>query len=96
MESLKRLKVLAFPSLLALCGTLAANWPQWRGPAGLGVSAESGLPTTWRRPGERRMERRTSWAGIVVSNRLGRSGFRDVSSRPAAAQRRLAPGAGPR
>ena len=26
---------------------LAANWPQWRGPAGLGVSAESGLPTTW-------------------------------------------------
>ena len=26
---------------------LAANWPQWRGPSGLGVSAESGLPTTW-------------------------------------------------
>jgi outer membrane protein assembly factor BamB len=24
-----------------------ANWPQWRGPSGLGVSAESGLPTTW-------------------------------------------------
>src|SRR5688572_7310183 len=26
---------------------MAANWPQWRGPAGLGVSAESNLPTTW-------------------------------------------------
>src|SRR5687767_203957 len=26
---------------------IAANWPQWRGPAGLGVSAESNLPTTW-------------------------------------------------
>ncbi len=26
---------------------MAANWPQWRGPSGLGVSAESGLPTTW-------------------------------------------------
>jgi outer membrane protein assembly factor BamB len=23
------------------------NWPQWRGPAGLGVSAESGLPEEW-------------------------------------------------
>jgi outer membrane protein assembly factor BamB len=26
---------------------MAANWPQWRGPSGLGVSAESNLPTTW-------------------------------------------------
>jgi outer membrane protein assembly factor BamB len=26
---------------------MAANWPQWRGPSGLGVSAESGLPTAW-------------------------------------------------
>ena len=25
----------------------AQNWPQWRGPSSLGVSAESGLPTTW-------------------------------------------------
>ena len=23
------------------------NWPQWRGPAGLGISAEKGLPTEW-------------------------------------------------
>jgi outer membrane protein assembly factor BamB len=26
---------------------MAANWPQWRGPSGLGVSSESGLPTAW-------------------------------------------------
>ena len=35
--------------LLVLLGSapIAANWPQWRGPSGLGVSAESGLPTKW-------------------------------------------------
>ena len=34
--------------LVLLAGApMAANWPQWRGPSGLGVSAESGLPTTW-------------------------------------------------
>ena len=27
--------------------TSADNWPQWRGPGGLGVSTESGLPTEW-------------------------------------------------
>jgi hypothetical protein len=26
---------------------VAENWPQWRGPSSYGVSAESGLPTTW-------------------------------------------------
>jgi outer membrane protein assembly factor BamB len=40
------------PALLVLLSLLAgapmaANWPQWRGPSGLGVSAESGLPTAW-------------------------------------------------
>jgi outer membrane protein assembly factor BamB len=40
---------IALGALLALlAGTpMAANWPQWRGPAGLGVSTESDLPTTW-------------------------------------------------
>ncbi len=33
--------------LLLASTTMAANWPQWRGPGGLGVSAESGLPTAW-------------------------------------------------
>ena len=26
---------------------LAANWPQWRGPTGMGVSAEKNLPSEW-------------------------------------------------
>jgi outer membrane protein assembly factor BamB len=26
---------------------LAANWPQWRGPSGLGISTETRLPVTW-------------------------------------------------
>jgi outer membrane protein assembly factor BamB len=26
---------------------VSANWPQWRGPAGLGVSVEKNLPTEW-------------------------------------------------
>ena len=25
----------------------ASNWPQWRGPAGQGISTEKNLPTTW-------------------------------------------------
>ena len=33
--------------VLITAGPLAANWPQWRGPSGLGLSSESGLPTTW-------------------------------------------------
>jgi outer membrane protein assembly factor BamB len=33
---------------LCLCGSLCAkNWPQWRGPSGDGVSAETGLPLKW-------------------------------------------------
>jgi outer membrane protein assembly factor BamB len=31
-----------------LCAPLGAeNWPQWRGPNGLGVSSETALPTEW-------------------------------------------------
>jgi outer membrane protein assembly factor BamB len=33
--------------MLASAGASAQDWPQWRGPSGLGVSPESGLPTTW-------------------------------------------------
>src|SRR5262245_25885399 len=43
-----------FPShcslfLILLTGTplLADDWPQFRGPGGLGVSTATGLPTTW-------------------------------------------------
>src|SRR5687767_5535847 len=33
-------------TLLALT-LLGADWPQWRGPTGQGISAESPLPTNW-------------------------------------------------
>jgi len=32
---------------LAGSGARAENWPNWRGPASTGVSAEAGLPATW-------------------------------------------------
>jgi outer membrane protein assembly factor BamB len=35
---------------LAVClagAPLSAQWPQWRGPGGLGISAEKNLPTVW-------------------------------------------------
>src|SRR5262245_48088041 len=32
---------------LAVGGLVGANWPQWRGPDGQGVSSEIGLPTRW-------------------------------------------------
>lgn len=41
----------AFAALLLAAGSAAwsENWPQWRGPRNDGVSAETGLPTTWSR-----------------------------------------------
>jgi outer membrane protein assembly factor BamB len=39
--------VLVLVAVLLAAAPIAANWPQWRGPSGLGVSAESDLPTTW-------------------------------------------------
>jgi outer membrane protein assembly factor BamB len=46
MRRIMRAALVALQILLA-AAPIAANWPQWRGPSGLGVSAESGLPTTW-------------------------------------------------
>ena len=39
--------VLVMLQVVLATAPMAANWPQWRGPAGLGVSSESRLPTTW-------------------------------------------------
>ncbi len=39
-----RAAVLAFSAILA-----AADWPQWRGPSGDGVSPETGVPLRWSR-----------------------------------------------
>ena len=36
-------------AILAAPAVWADNWPQWRGPAGTGVSTEKGLPVEWSR-----------------------------------------------
>lgn len=38
---------MAFILLIAGCVHVRANWPQWRGPDGLGVSDAKGVPTEW-------------------------------------------------
>ena len=50
-----RTTAVAGTCVLALVAAIQAaepNWPQWRGPDGQGVSAETSLPTTWN-PTER-------------------------------------------
>ncbi|HJO05573.1 MAG TPA: PQQ-binding-like beta-propeller repeat protein [Acidobacteriota bacterium] len=45
---MRRNLFLALAILLASVGSgQGDNWPQWRGPALNGISAETGLPTTW-------------------------------------------------
>ena len=44
----------------------ARNWPQWRGPAGQGVSTETGLPTTWSM--SENLAWRASLAGLGTSS----------------------------
>jgi outer membrane protein assembly factor BamB len=46
-RSLGRLFTVAALTALSAVPLTAENWPQWRGPGGLGVSAEKRLPTTW-------------------------------------------------
>jgi outer membrane protein assembly factor BamB len=43
----RRLVLAAVCLLLAGAAATAADWPQFRGPGGSGVSDETGLPTTW-------------------------------------------------
>ena len=48
-----RLLILSFVLLLPTTAWLsAADWPEWRGPARSGVSAETGLPNSWSPQGE--------------------------------------------
>jgi hypothetical protein len=71
--------------ILVAAVPIAANWPQWRGPSGLGVSADSDLADhdCAREP---RVERSASRTRIVVSDRLGRPDLRDVAGWPRARQ----------
>ena len=46
----RSLRLLFTASILTLAATAASsaeNWPQWRGPGGLGISKEKQLPTEW-------------------------------------------------
>ena len=55
-------------SLLIICSSFvlqAADWPQWRGPAGTGVSAEEGVPVEWT---EDSLAWSTSLRGLGVSS----------------------------
>jgi outer membrane protein assembly factor BamB len=47
MSRLAAFAVAVLSALLAAAPAGAANWPQWRGPNGDGVSNETGLPLTW-------------------------------------------------
>ena len=52
MKPYIRILLLAFIGLTALFtlnfnASARSNWPQWRGPAGQGISTEKNLPTSW-------------------------------------------------
>ncbi|HLE62855.1 MAG TPA: hypothetical protein VI750_06945, partial [Pyrinomonadaceae bacterium] len=54
MKLFSRIGIACIVSLLSIVALLnssaavsAANWPQWRGPAGSGVSNEKNLPSEW-------------------------------------------------
>src|SRR6186713_1720267 len=44
---MRLLKTLAILLSVSAGVVHAQNWPHWRGPSASGVSAETGLPTTW-------------------------------------------------
>ena len=52
--------------LLFAASSPADDWPQWRGPAGNGVSAESGLPSRWSE--EENIAWKAPLGGLGVSN----------------------------
>jgi len=40
-------RLFLMPPILAAFLALAADWPQYRGPGGLGIALDKGLPVTW-------------------------------------------------
>ena len=63
--------------LLAACAVSASDWAQWRGITQLGVSAETGLPSSWSVEGEN-LAWRTDFIGrstpVVMGGRVFASG----------------------
>src|SRR5262245_12248573 len=51
MRSMKKILLLLFLSLI-LPLTTSADWPQWRGPQGNGVSPDTGLISDWSQDGK--------------------------------------------
>src|SRR5437773_1757653 len=56
----------------------AGDWPQWRGPASLGISQEAGLPTYWS--STKNIAWKASLAGTGTSSPIVSGGLVIVSS----------------
>jgi outer membrane protein assembly factor BamB len=53
-------------SLLCLAAApLAAHWPQWRGPKGLGISEEKNLPTEWAVASDKTPAKNIKWKTAI-------------------------------
>ena len=83
--SMKTRIAAAFFLTVALLGAAppvsAGDWPNWRGPQGIGVSDETGLVSTWSREGENLVWRQ-AWTGrstpAVFDGRVCASGRADL------------------
>jgi outer membrane protein assembly factor BamB len=86
-----RVAIPSFPiAFIAAVPLHAADWPQWRGPAGQGISVEKGLPPT-SRPSSN-VEWRTPLPGRGHSSPVT---WGDVVFVTAAVEDAVVPGAGP-
>src|SRR5262245_5799620 len=70
---------LATPIAWSLAARAAADWPQFRGPGGMGVSTQTGLPVTWSQKSNVRWKVKLPGGGtsspIVVGERLFLAAF---------------------
>jgi outer membrane protein assembly factor BamB len=85
----------SFALALAVCLPLAADWPDWRGPARDGISKEKGLPVKWSPAGEN-LAWKAAYGGrsapVVHNNRVYL--FNSVGSGPTLQERLMAFDAG--
>ena len=59
-------------AFLAAASAHAGNWPQWRGPTGDGVSAETGLPLKWSNDSNILWKSPLDGLRLQFAHRLGR------------------------